>query len=80
MNLRLKSTNQIGGIPATGDVAVLACLYAGEHYFQANEEQNFQNIQTLLKQPIKTFYLGHGGPVDRTSPLVPMGISWVHRP
>ena len=64
---------------ATGDVAVLACLYAGEHYFQANEEQNFRNIQTLLKQPIKTFHLGHGGPVDRTSPLVPMGISWVHR-
>jgi len=21
----------------------------------------------LLKQPIKTFYLGHGGPVDRAS-------------
>jgi len=40
---------------------------AGEHYFQANEEQNFRNIQTLLKQPIKTFYLGHGGPVDRAS-------------
>jgi hydroxyacylglutathione hydrolase len=40
---------------------------AGEHYFQANGEQNFRNIQTLLKQPIKTFYLGHGGPVDRAS-------------
>jgi hydroxyacylglutathione hydrolase len=40
---------------------------AGEHYFQANGEQNLRNIQTLLKQPIKTFYLGHGGPVDRAS-------------
>lgn len=40
---------------------------AGEHYFQANGEQNLRNIQTLLKQPIKTFYLGHGGPVDKAS-------------
>lgn len=46
---------------------------AGEHYFQANGEQNFQNIQTLLKQPIKTFYLGHGGPVDRSSVVEAFG-------
>ena len=46
---------------------------AGEHYFQANGEQNFQNIQNMLKQSIKTFYLGHGGPVDRSSVVEAFG-------
>ena len=40
---------------------------ASEHYFQANGEQNLQNIQALLKQPINIFYTGHGGPVGRAS-------------
>jgi len=34
---------------------------AGEHYFHA------ENIKMVLKQPIKVFYLGHGGQVTRES-------------
>ena len=37
----------------------------GEHYYQADPEQNRRNIHTLLAQGIETFYLGHGGPVSR---------------
>lgn len=37
----------------------------GEHYYQADVEQNRRNIKTLLAQGIETFYLGHGGPVSR---------------
>lgn len=42
---------------------------AGEHYFQDNLELNHANIVEMLKQPIHTFYLGHGGPVTRASVL-----------
>ena len=42
---------------------------AGQHYFQADLAANLENIKTLLKLPIKTFYLGHGGPVTRASVL-----------
>jgi glyoxylase-like metal-dependent hydrolase (beta-lactamase superfamily II) len=40
---------------------------AGPHYFHAALAQNESNIQTLLHKGIKTFYLGHGGPVSRES-------------
>lgn len=43
--------------------------HAGEHYFQADMARNHANIEELLKQPINTFYLGHGGPVTRESVL-----------
>lgn len=43
--------------------------HAGEHYFQADAALNHANIVSLLKQPISTFYLGHGGPVSRQSVL-----------
>ncbi len=46
---------------------------AGEHYFHADAAQNLRNIQSLLKLPIKTFYLGHGGPVDRDSVMEAFG-------
>jgi glyoxylase-like metal-dependent hydrolase (beta-lactamase superfamily II) len=38
---------------------------AGEHYFHADRARNLENIKTVLKQPVRLFYLGHGGPVDR---------------
>lgn len=41
--------------------------HAGEHYFQDDLERNHANIAALLKLPIHTFYLGHGGPVSRES-------------
>ena len=41
----------------------------GEHYFQNDLELNHANIVDLLKKPIHTFYLGHGGPVTRDSIL-----------
>ena len=37
----------------------------GEHYYQANRDQNRKNIQTLLGMGVEKFYLGHGGPVTR---------------
>jgi glyoxylase-like metal-dependent hydrolase (beta-lactamase superfamily II) len=37
----------------------------GEHYYQADREQNRRNIRALLDQGVATFYLGHGGPVAR---------------
>jgi len=43
--------------------------HAGEHYFQADADRNHANIVELLRQPINTFYLGHGGPVTRESVL-----------
>lgn len=42
---------------------------AGEHYFQDDLALNHANIAAMLKQPINTFYLGHGGPVTRASVL-----------
>jgi glyoxylase-like metal-dependent hydrolase (beta-lactamase superfamily II) len=41
--------------------------HAGEHYFQADPARNRRNIAELLRRPITTFYLGHGGPVERSS-------------
>ncbi len=41
----------------------------GEHYFQADQARNHDNIVALLKQTIHTFYLGHGGPVTRAAVL-----------
>lgn len=46
---------------------------AGEHYFHASGELNLRNIKSLLKQPIKIFYLGHGGPVERSSVIEAFG-------
>jgi hydroxyacylglutathione hydrolase len=37
----------------------------GEHYFQADREANRRNIEALVRMGIRTFYLGHGGPVSR---------------
>ena len=37
----------------------------GEHYYQADPQQNRRNIKTLLDRGVKKFYLGHGGPVLR---------------
>jgi len=37
----------------------------GEHYYQADREQNRRNVKTLLGMGIEKFYLGHGGPVSR---------------
>ena len=31
----------------------------------ADRARNLENIKTVLKQPVRPFYLGHGGPVDR---------------
>ena len=42
---------------------------AGQHYYQPDVARNLENIKTLLKLPIRTFYLGHGGPVTRESVL-----------
>lgn len=39
----------------------------GEHYFHADANQNLLNILALLKRPMHTFYLGHGGPVTHES-------------
>ena len=41
--------------------------HAGHHYFQADVPRNEDNIASLLKQGVETFYLGHGGPVTRES-------------
>ena len=40
---------------------------AGEHYYQDDLKKNHDNTKTLLKLGIKKFYLGHGGPVLRSS-------------
>jgi hydroxyacylglutathione hydrolase len=37
----------------------------GEHYFQADRAANRRNIEALVRMGIRTFYLGHGGPVSR---------------
>lgn len=42
---------------------------AGEHYFHTDRARNRANVVALLARPLHTFYLGHGGPVDRTSVL-----------
>lgn len=42
---------------------------AGEHYFHTDRARNRANVVALLSRPLHTFYLGHGGPVDRTSVL-----------
>lgn len=47
---------------------------AGEHYFQDDLARNHANIAELLKLPIHTFYLGHGGPVTRASVLQGFGL------
>ncbi len=46
---------------------VMRAEHAGEHYFQADAQANHRNIATLLAMGVKTFYLGHGGPVTRQS-------------
>jgi hydroxyacylglutathione hydrolase len=37
----------------------------GEHYFQADRVENRKNIEALVRMGVRTFYLGHGGPVSR---------------
>jgi glyoxylase-like metal-dependent hydrolase (beta-lactamase superfamily II) len=39
--------------------------HPGEHYYQADADQNRRNIGALLARGVDTFYLGHGGPVQR---------------
>ena len=46
----------------------------GEHYYQADPVQNWQNIATLVHQGIETFYLGHGGPVSRADVIAAFGL------
>jgi glyoxylase-like metal-dependent hydrolase (beta-lactamase superfamily II) len=46
---------------------------AGEHYFQADAARNRDNVAELLSRPIATFYLGHGGPVSRSSVVEAFG-------
>jgi glyoxylase-like metal-dependent hydrolase (beta-lactamase superfamily II) len=46
---------------------------AAEHYFQADPGRNRRNIAELLRRPIETFYLGHGGPVSRSSVVAAFG-------
>ena len=46
---------------------------AQEHYFQADAARNRANILALLRLPISTFYLGHGGPVSREAVLKGFG-------
>jgi glyoxylase-like metal-dependent hydrolase (beta-lactamase superfamily II) len=41
--------------------------HAGEHYYQADADQNRRNIHALFDRGVQTFYLGHGGPVNRES-------------
>ena len=50
---------------------------AGEHYFHADLARNRANIAKLLHLPlhVKTFYLGHGGPVSRASVLTGFDLS-----
>lgn len=40
---------------------------AGRHYFHADEPRNDRNIEALLQRGVRTFHLGHGGPVSRES-------------
>ncbi|MFO0461151.1 MAG: MBL fold metallo-hydrolase [Burkholderiales bacterium] len=40
---------------------------AGRHYFHADEPRNDRNIEALLQRGVRTFHLGHGGPVGRDS-------------
>ena len=40
---------------------------AGEHYCHADRARDLENIKTVLKQPVKMFYLGHGDAVARES-------------
>jgi hydroxyacylglutathione hydrolase len=52
---------------------VLGASSPGEHYYQADLEQNHRNIKTLLGMGIEKFYLGHGGPVSRTDVIAAFG-------
>lgn len=59
-----------------GDMMLGGCLggalfphRAGEHYVHADRARNRANIVELLRRPVHTFYLGHGGPVTRESVL-----------
>ena len=40
---------------------------AGEHYYQDDLKKNHENVKQLLALGIQKFYLGHGGPVLRSS-------------
>jgi glyoxylase-like metal-dependent hydrolase (beta-lactamase superfamily II) len=37
----------------------------GEHYFHADKEADHKRLSELLALGVKSFYLGHGGPVER---------------
>ncbi|OGB00910.1 MAG: hypothetical protein A3E25_02570 [Burkholderiales bacterium RIFCSPHIGHO2_12_FULL_69_20] len=59
-----------------GDMMLGGCLggalfpsRAGEQYFQFDQARNRSQIVELLRRPVHTFYLGHGGPVNRASVL-----------
>lgn len=59
-----------------GDMMLGGCLggalfpsRAGEQYFQFDQARNHRQIVELLRRPLHTFYLGHGGPVTRESVL-----------
>jgi glyoxylase-like metal-dependent hydrolase (beta-lactamase superfamily II) len=40
---------------------------AGEHYYQADRRQNYDNVGQLLTMGIERFYPGHGGPIASAS-------------
>ncbi len=46
----------------------------GEHYYQADAAQNRRNVASLVGQGIETFYLGHGGPVQRDDVVRELGL------
>ncbi len=46
----------------------------GEHYYQADAAQNRRNVATLVSQGVETFYLGHGGPVQREDVVRELGL------
>lgn len=39
----------------------------GEHYFHADIARNRQNVIALLKSGVRSFHVGHGGPLTRES-------------
>lgn len=58
----------VGDLLAGGFLGgVLAPGRAGEHYYHADRRRNRRNIDALIARGVRTYYPGHGGPVDLAS-------------
>jgi hydroxyacylglutathione hydrolase len=65
----------VGDMMLGGILGLVFTSSPSEHYYEADRAQNRKNIETLVHMGIKTFYLGHGGPVSQKDVIQAFGIS-----